>query len=217
MTLPLPGATEPDQPCEVSGPRIRLRQLARSDAAALFALYSDPDVMRYWNHAPWTSMGQATLTIAEARADYVTGASLHCAIEQTVTGKLIGSCALYAVSRQHRSASVGYMLSQEYWGQGYLAEAMQLLLAHAFGAWNLNRVEAEANRRNTGSCRALERMGFRPEGLLRERWIVAGEKHDTIAYALLRDAWCSGPGGPRIPTYASTSNAVQSRHARKHG
>jgi ribosomal-protein-alanine N-acetyltransferase len=180
-----------------AGRRVGLRLLEERDAAALFALYSDQDVMRYWNHAPWTSLDQARAAIGEARADYLTGASLHCAICLPVTGELIGSCALYAISRQHRCASIGYMLAPAHQGQGYLGEAMRLLLAHGFGACNLNRIEAEVNRHNGASCRALERLGFRREGMLRERWIVAGKKHDTIVHALLREDWaraCSGCG-----------------------
>lgn len=194
MSLPISSMAAPRQPLachDLPGMRVTLRRLDNRDAEALFALYSDADVMRYWNHAPWTSVSEARLAIAEACADYVTGASLHCAIEHKATGQLVGSCALYARARQNRCASIGYMLSKDHQGHGYLGEAMQLLLAHAFFAWNLNRLEAEVNRYNAGSCRALERMGFHREGIMRERWIVAGKKHDTIAYALLRDDWCA--------------------------
>lgn len=176
----------------LAGPRVALRQFDRCDAAALFALYADPEVMRYWNHAPWTSIEQARAAIDEARADYGTGASLHYAIVQRDTGALIGCCALYAFARQHRCASVGYMLAKAHRGHGYLREAMGLLLDHGFGACGLNRVEAEVSRHNTGSCLVLARLGFRGEGCMRERWIVAGIRHDTVAYALLRDDWRRG-------------------------
>lgn len=176
-----------------TGERVRLRRFEERDAAALFALYADAQVMRYWNHAPWTSMTQATAAIAEARADYASGASLHCAIEHRATGVLIGSCALYAFQREHATASVGYMLAREHWGRGYVREALELLLGFGFDACGLNRIEAEVSRHNTGSRAALVRLGFLHEGRMRERWIVAGEKHDTVAYALLRDDWNTRP------------------------
>lgn len=173
----------------LTGPRVALRQLDRDDAAALFALYADPEVMRYWNHAPWTSIDQARAAIDEARADYRTGASLHYAIAHQDTGELIGCCALYACARQNRSASVGYMLAKAHRGHGYLREALALLLDHAFIVCGLNRVEAEVSLHNLGSCLALARLGFRGEGCMRERWIVDGVRHDTVAYALLRADW----------------------------
>lgn len=171
------------------GRRINLRWMEERDAAALFELYSDPEVMRYWNHAPWTTVAQAGMAIAEARADYATGASLHCAIEHTSTGRLIGSCALYDHLAQHRCASLGYLLSRAHWGQGYLSEAMRLLLDHGFGQLGLNRVEAEVASCNAASYRALEKLGFRLEGCMRERWIVDGRTCDTQAYGLLRKDW----------------------------
>jgi ribosomal-protein-alanine N-acetyltransferase len=55
-----------------------------------------------------------------------------------------------------------------------------------FGALDLNRVEADNYPRNVASARALERLCFRREGLLRERWIVNGEICDTAFYGVLR-------------------------------
>jgi RimJ/RimL family protein N-acetyltransferase len=70
-----------------------------------------------------------------------------------------------------------------------MAEALPALVAHAFGALDLNRLEADIDPRNTASARVLERLGFRREGLLRERWIVNGEKSDSAIYGLLRAEW----------------------------
>lgn len=171
------------------GERIKLRAIEDRDADALFELYSDPEVMRHWNHAPWGTIAQARQAITEARSDYASGASLHCAIEHRASGHLIGSCALYAFAAQNRCASLGYLLAKAWWGQGYMSEAIQLLLDHAFAALDLNRVEAEVNQDNIGSAMALEKLGFRREGDMRERWIVDGKKYDTRSYGLLRRDW----------------------------
>jgi ribosomal-protein-alanine N-acetyltransferase len=145
--------------------------------------------MRYWSHAPWTTIAQANAAVDEARADHASGASVHYVIEQRSSGALIGSCALYAFLAQSRCATLGYLLSRPHWGQGYASEAMRVLLCHAFAELDLNRVEADVHPCNTGSAKALEKMGFLSEGLRRERWIVDGKKHDTAAYALLRRDW----------------------------
>jgi len=171
------------------GKRIKLRPLENRDARALFELYADPEVMRYWNHAPWRSIDQASTAITEAQRDYLSGASLHCAIEHSTTGLLIGSCALYAINPQHRCASLGYLLSKQYWGQGFMSESTRVLLDYGFSDLHLNRVEADVNQCNTGSRLALERLGFQHEGCMRERWIVGEKKCDTEAYALIRHDW----------------------------
>jgi ribosomal-protein-alanine N-acetyltransferase len=178
------------------GERISLRCLERRDAFALLALYADPDVMRFWSHPPWATIDQANLAISEAQADYLAGASLHYVIEHSSTGALIGSCALFAFVPHNRRATLGYLLAKPFWGQGYLSEAMRLLFDYAFAELDLNRIEADVNPSNTGSARVLERLGFRHEGRMRERWIVSGEKHDTDAYSLLSSDWCADAPAP---------------------
>jgi RimJ/RimL family protein N-acetyltransferase len=60
------------------------------------------------------------------------------------------------------------------------------LLDYGFKALDLNRVEADIDPRNTASARVLEKLGFRQEGYMPERWIVQGEPADTVYYGLLR-------------------------------
>jgi ribosomal-protein-alanine N-acetyltransferase len=84
---------------------------------------------------------------------------------------------------------VGYSLASAEWGNGYMQEALTALLDYGFSELDLNRVEADVDPRNAASGRSLERLGFRREGLLRERWIVGGEVSDTALYGLLRKDW----------------------------
>jgi len=75
-----------------------------------------------------------------------------------------------------------------------MGEALPALIGHAFGAMDLNRLEADIDPRNAPSASVLERLGFRREGLLRERWIVNGEKSDSAIYGLLRGQWTTRSG-----------------------
>ena len=70
-----------------------------------------------------------------------------------------------------------------------MQEATRALLAHCFGALETHRVEAEIEPDNGRSIRLAERLGFRREGLLRERMSVAGEPRSVWMYALLRPEW----------------------------
>jgi len=63
------------------------------------------------------------------------------------------------------------------------------LLGHGFAALDLNRIEADVDPRNEASARVLEKLGFRQEGYMPERWIVQGEPADTVYYGLLRRHW----------------------------
>ena len=63
----------------------------------------------------------------------------------------------------------------------------------AFDALDLNRVQAEADTRNSASARVLQKLGFVLEGTLREDCIVNGDVSDSWVFGLLRRDWCPSP------------------------
>lgn len=169
--------------------RLTLRIPRRGDAADLYALHSDPEVMRYFSEPPWTDPARALRQIDEDAARFENEESFRFAIILNETGRQIGNCTLYALHRQNRRADIGYALARGHWGRGYMQEALQALVAFGFTDLNLHRLEADVDPRNTASATALTRLGFVQEGLLRERWIVAGEVSDSALFGLLRRDW----------------------------
>jgi RimJ/RimL family protein N-acetyltransferase len=178
----------------LSTPRLHLRPIGPADAQALYGIFSDPVVMRYWSTPPWASIEFAHEWIARDMQTMAAGEHLRLGIVERAGGALLGSCSLFHLAPTCRRAEVGYGLAQAAWGKGYVQEAVGALLRHGFAAMDLNRVEADIDPRNTASARSLERLGFRREGLLRERWIVAGEVSDSALYGLLRADWQARQG-----------------------
>ena len=174
-------------------PRLRLRPVQPRDATDLFAIFSDPQTMRYWSSAPWTALDQAHAMIAGDTAALANGEALRLGLERLDDGRVIGVCSLFNLSGQNRRAEIGYALARDTWGQGWMDEALRALVAHAFGPLGLHRLEADIDPRNAASARALQRLGFREEGRLRERWIVAGEVSDSGLWGLLARDWAARP------------------------
>nr|WP_315492051.1 GNAT family N-acetyltransferase [uncultured Rhodoferax sp.] len=172
--------------------RLVLRPLGDADAPALFAIFSDPQVMRYWSTPPWASIDEAHSLVARDQAGMATGDYLRCGIVLKDTSALVGTCTLFSIQATCRRAEVGYGLAHAAWGHGYMHEALRALLAYGFSEMNLNRIEADIDPRNTASAQSLERLGFLREGFLRERWIVNGEVSDTALYGLLQREWVAG-------------------------
>lgn len=177
----------------LSGTRVRLRPLRARDADDLFALHSDLRVMRYWSHPPWTERTQAVERIAQLEQDRETVELYPWVITLADADRLIGTVSLFSVNRAQFRGEIGYALAAAQWGKGYATEALHLAIAIAFDALGLKRLEADIDPRNTGSCRLVERVGFVREGVLRERWHVAGEVTDSAIYGLVRsdrrDGW----------------------------
>lgn len=177
----------------LDGTRLRLRALHERDIDALFALHSDPQVMRYWSFPAWTERDQAVAHIARLARErelmefYPWVATLRGGDE------LIGTCSLFGIHREHLRGVIGYALRPPFWGQGLAGEMLRLALDFAFDALALNRIEADIDPLNLASCALVERAGFQREGYLRERWHVGGGVQDTALYGLLRKDYASAP------------------------
>jgi RimJ/RimL family protein N-acetyltransferase len=176
-------------PTVLATPRLRLRWMDENDNPAQYAIFSDPEVTRYWSVGSWTSMEQSREAFERALAGYRDGTGLRFAVELAGQPGMIGSVTLHHFVEQSRRCEVGYALARPYWRQGYAVEAMRAVVKHGFTALELNRIEADIDPGNLASARALERLGFRLEGQMPERWIVNGEPADTAFYGLLKSYW----------------------------
>ncbi|MBH3339287.1 GNAT family N-acetyltransferase [Pseudomonas mendocina] len=181
----------PDLSVTLTTPRLVLRPLQAADAPALFAIFSDPQVMQYWNTPPWGCEAVARDYIREEQQAMHDGQRLTLAIVDRNSAELIGKCLLFSYHPESRRAEIGFGIASSAWGKGYVQEAAGELLRHGFETLELNRVEAEIDPSNAASGRALERLGFSREGLLRQRWIIDGQVSDSALYGLLSENWRS--------------------------
>jgi RimJ/RimL family protein N-acetyltransferase len=170
-------------------PRLVLRALGPDDVPALLAIFGDPEVCRYWSRPPLPDLDAAAALQAEVARHFAERTLFQWGIVERAGGRVVGTCTLAALSPEHRRAEVGYALAREVWGRGYAAEALPALVAFAFTALGLHRLEADVDPRNAPSLRSLERLGFAREGHLRERWFQQGEWQDAALYGLLRADW----------------------------
>ena len=176
--------------------RFLLRPFTEADTNAIFALQSNPRVLRYWDAPPWRERAQAERFIVRCKQMEQEGSGARLAIERTADAMFIGWCVLMNWDAAYRSAMLGYCLDEPAWGQGFATEAAGTLLQWAFNTLDLNRVQSEADTRNAASDRVLEKLGFLREGTLRENCIVDGEVSDSWVYGLLRRQWKPQQVGP---------------------
>lgn len=170
-------------------PRLLLRALEPGDAPAIFAMLADPETVRYWSTPPMQSVAEAEALVARARTHVEEGSGLRWAVCPREGGDTIGTISLFRFDEQSDRAEIGYVLARESWGKGYMSEAMTAVIDFAFDTLQLRRLEADTDPRNDGSVKLLGRLGFAREGLLRERWVVAGEISDTLFSGLLAREW----------------------------
>ncbi|AUY51582.1 GNAT family protein [Streptomyces sp. CB01881] len=114
---------------------------------------------------------------------------LDLAVEDPATGRFLGELALNDLDRDNASASFRIALTPGSTGRGIGTEATRLLLRHAFEEVRLHRVHLEVWAFNERAARAYEKAGFILEGRARQAHHWAGEFHDVLHMAALRDEW----------------------------
>jgi len=170
-------------------PHLTLRVLEPHDAPDLLAIFSDAEVMRYWNTPAWASLQDAQDFIQHSHAALQAHTSITLGIFSKPADLLVGKCMLFQYCAGSRRAEIGFGLARAHWGKGYAHEACGALIRHGFNALGLRRIEAEIDPHNTGSAQALQRLGFVQEGLLRQRWEINGVVSDSALYGLLATDW----------------------------
>jgi len=173
------------------GPTLTLRYPEPADAAALFALASDPDVTRFFSWR-YDAEADAAAWIAGRAAAREAGEWMEFVIVHRDEG-VAGVTGLTEPSLRDRRAVTGSWLGRAFWGRGVNDEAKALLARIAFDRCGMERLGAYASTENPRSRRALEKLGWVHEGTLREFHRFGGRAHDVHVLALLRSEWEGSP------------------------
>lgn len=174
------------------GPQLALRLPRRSDAPALFALASDPEVTRWFSWGPYAAESETLDWLDGLPAQRERGERLEILVEHPRDGP-IGVTSFTEASGRDRRAVIGTWFGRAHWGTGANREAKALMCHLGFALCGLERIAAYANVDHIRSQRALERLGFRHEGTLRSFHRHHGEPRDVVLMALLRANWEAGP------------------------
>jgi RimJ/RimL family protein N-acetyltransferase len=106
-----------------------------------------------------------------------------------------GWITLVVANWTHGIAEIGYALSTPYQNRGIMPGALRRLIDDLFTNTRLRRLEARCSIENVASYRALEKIGFRREGILRAYFILDDRPIDNYLYSLLRSDVSDGSSG----------------------
>src|SRR5678816_4656869 len=79
----------------LTGRRVRLRGPRADDADALFTLFSDPAVMRYWSRPPMTTLGEAQGLVGEMLDSFEQRSLFNWMVTARDDDAVIGTCTLF--------------------------------------------------------------------------------------------------------------------------
>ena len=141
--------------------RLILRHLLPDDLDKLFALYSDPEIRRYFP--------EGTLMYEETKEEldwFLNGHPKHPELGLWATihkesNQFIGRCGLLPWTIEGRyEVEVAYMIAKEYWRQGLGTEAAGAILQYGFGPLGLSRLICMIDPLNKASRRVAEKIGM---------------------------------------------------------
>lgn len=169
--------------------RFVLRSLRTEDEEAFFELFSDPEVLKFYNMEPLTELEQAREHIAKRLARHAEGTAIRWAITRRGEDRLLGTVGFHNWDKEHLRAEVGYDIVRRLWGQGALSEILPVVVRYGFAEMGLNRMAGLCDPQNHGSRRVIEKAGFQLEGLLRENYVIHGRPSDALILGLLKREW----------------------------
>jgi 8-oxo-dGTP diphosphatase len=168
--------------------RLLLRPLEAADAASFHRLINDWEICRKLPDAPFPyPAALAGDWIAAADQDRAAGRAAQFAVVDAASGALIG-CAGLRLSKDKKTADLGYWLGRAFWRQGFGLEVALRLTSWAFAALSVLKITATVAADNDGSVAVLSRAGFLPTGKgVQEFRCRPGAKLPVRHFALTRE------------------------------
>lgn len=171
----------PDPP--LGDGEIVLRTRRETDVAAIAEASYDPEIRRRLNDEPLTPDRQEG-SVARAEQQWSTGTGAPFVIADAVDDRPLGLLNLQ-FEDDEEVANLAVSVFQQARGRGVAARALRLGAVWGLRELGLARVAAEAAVDNHASIRAIEKAGFRREGILRAHCRTHGERHDCAMFSLV--------------------------------
>ena len=157
------------QPPTLDTPRLILRPILLTDAAAIFQYAKNPNVSNFALWEPHESIADSINYIKDYVFDYYAQGVPEPwgIVSKNDPSKLIGTVGCFWVSKKAKCMELAYAISEEHWGQGLVAEASSAVMDYCFTEFKLKRIQARCKPENKSSARVMEKIGMTYEGTLK--------------------------------------------------
>ena len=178
-------------PVTLQGKHVRLEPLSESHISGLTEVgvgQSFWDFMLYGNIQTEEDMRNWVLDI-RSRAEK--GTDLPFAVIHLASGRVAGATRYLNIVPKDRGLEVGgTWYGTEFQRTPVNTECKYLMLTHAFETLKCIRVQIKTDKRNERSQKAIERLGAKKEGILRNHMILPGGRYrDSVFYSILDTEW----------------------------
>jgi RimJ/RimL family protein N-acetyltransferase len=178
------------EPVTLEGRHVRIEPLAREHDAGIRAAAADGELWRLW----YTSV-----PAPEKTAEWIDAAldvrerlgGMPFVVRETPTGDVVGATRYFNVDAANRRLEIGHTwYAKRVQRTAVNTECKLLLLTHAFEALDCIAVEFRTSFFNFRSREAIERLGAKQDGILRNHAILPdGTLRDTVVFSIIAPEW----------------------------
>lgn len=178
------------EPITLTGTRVTLEPLSFDHHEGLVAALKDGEMWKLW----YTSIPTPDRLGAEIERRLrlqAAGSMLPFAVRENAGGRVVGMTTYMNVEEAHRRVEIG----STWYGRsvqrtGLNSQCKLLLLSHAFEQLRCIAVEFRTHFFNRQSRNAIERLGAKLDGILRNHQIGSnGTLRDTCVYSIIAGEW----------------------------
>ncbi|MDZ5471392.1 GNAT family protein [Bacillus sp. 31A1R] len=169
--------------------RLILRKITLEDVEDMFSYGSNEEVSKYVTWNTHQTLADSKGFIEFILNQYEQGKVAPWGIEYKENGQFIGTIDFVWWQPQQKTAEIGYVIHQDYWGKGITTEAAKALIQLGFEKMDLARIQARCFVENIGSERVMEKAGMSYEGTLRKGMFIKGKHQDLKMYAIIDEEY----------------------------
>jgi ribosomal-protein-alanine N-acetyltransferase len=166
--------------------RLLLRKLEPDDKEAIFEIRSNPEIMKYLARPVAKTIADATAHLDNVLKNLQENTGIDWGLEERKSGKLIGTIALWRITKENYRGELGYVLNEKWQQKGFMHEALTAIIDYAFVQLELHSIEANVDPLNMASAKLLEKNKFRKEAHFKENVFFEGAFLDSVIYSLVK-------------------------------
>ena len=168
--------------------KLTLRRIESADAEMMFQNWvTDSEVTRYLRFQPHKDIEETREIIQIWLEDYKKENTYLWGICLR-NGELIGTIGMF-INETDLKADIGYCIGRNWWGKGYVSEALKAVIDYMFTNTDIERIEAYHAAENPASGKVMEKAGMAHEGFAKHKYRNHNGFHDSNQYGIIREMW----------------------------
>jgi RimJ/RimL family protein N-acetyltransferase len=175
-------------PPTLTGQHVTLRPTVLDDRDAIVAAGADGKISElFFTNASTLTDPDAFMAALFKERDF--GRAMPFTV-CTPDGRVVGLTRYMRMNAGHKRLEIGgTFYAKSVQRTGVNTEAKLLLLTHAFEVMGCNAVQIRTDWFNKRSQAAIERLGAKRDGVLRNHQVMDGRVRDLVVYSIIASEW----------------------------